>query len=86
MGPSERRLGLTFFPPVSGRVTLSCVPVVADGQGLVLEAGQSPIRFTREGHGDIVTQGWYALYASPPTNGVSWIEEMLCNDFPTFYG
>ena len=86
IGPSERRLSLTFFPPNSGQVTLSTNPIVTFGNGIVLRAGQSPHRISRDREGDIVTQGWYAMYASPSGDGIGWIEEMLCNAYETFYG
>lgn len=73
ISPSLERVVLTIIPPSSGSVTLSNGTVTADGAGLYLTAGQAPVSFHVDIHGDVVRQGWYAKYTAGAT-GISWVE------------
>jgi len=73
MAASEKRLGITFLAPATGRVTLSTEPGVTDGNGLVLTAGQAPLELWLRHHGDAVQREWYGIYTAGAT-AASWVQ------------
>jgi hypothetical protein len=75
IGPSNRRNTITFFAPAVGRVTLSTDPVLADGAGMVLTAGQAPLTLDYDEHGEVVRYSWHALY-SAGASGVGWVQSL----------
>lgn len=73
IGPAQGRLTLIIIPPSVGHVTLSNSPVTADGQGLVLAAGQATLYLDVDDAGNVVQEPWYGLYSAGATP-LSWIE------------
>lgn len=61
-GSSARRLSLELYAPTSGTAIISNDPQPAGGLGIPLSAGQNPVRFWREYHGELVGREWYVTY------------------------
>lgn len=76
IGPSSRRRAIRFYAPAVGRVTLSNDPVLGDGVGFVLAAGQTPREFNVQSDGEMVQRPWFALY-SAGASGVGWNQVMV---------
>lgn len=76
MGPSSRRRILRFYAPAVGSVTLSNDPVLGDGIGFTLAAGQTAREFTVELDGEMVQRPWFALY-SAGASGVGWSQTLV---------
>lgn len=76
MGPSARRRVLRFYAPSVGRVTLSNDPVLGDGVGFVLAAGQASLEFDVHKDGEMVQRPWFALY-SAGAGGVGWSQTLV---------
>lgn len=72
--PSPGRAALLFVAPTGTEtVTVNVRPPSAAGDGVVLQAGAGSLQLTREIHGDIVGQAWYAR-ASAGSILTTWIE------------
>lgn len=72
--PSPNRTALLFLAPAGAdSVTVNTRPPSAVGDGIVLQASAGAVQLTRDIHGDIVGQAWYAR-ASAGTILTSWIE------------
>ncbi len=76
VSPSPNRVALLFLAPVgTDNVTVNTRPPSAAGDGIVLQAGAGAVQLTRDLHGDIVGQAWYAR-ASAGTILTSWVESV----------
>ena len=74
VAPSPSRAALLFLAPAGTAViTVNTRAPAADGDGIVLQAGSGAVQLTRQTHGDIVGQAWFAL-AAAGTPLLSWVE------------
>ncbi len=74
--PSPNRTALLFLAPVStATVTVNTRPPAAEGDGILLQSGAGAVQLTRELHGDIVGQAWFAR-ASGAAVLATWVESM----------
>jgi hypothetical protein len=76
LGPSPKRYRLTIFPPSGSRITISNDPITADGNGITLSPGQTPIEFCRDEHGDFLGKPWFVFYIAGATP-IAWVETFL---------
>lgn len=58
---NANRTALTFFPPVTNRVTVTFGREAALDVGLTLYPGMAPVTFTFDQHGDAVRGEWRAI-------------------------
>ena len=61
---AELRRTLTLFPPPSGTTTFFFRGPVVDDFGIILNAGEPPLHFSVDTHGDIVTRAWFAIHSA----------------------
>jgi hypothetical protein len=74
-GQSEKRVSITFFPPGSGRATLSNETPVTAGSGITLVPGQTYIYLNVHTYGDAVQREWYVIYDGA-TAPLTWMEAL----------
>jgi hypothetical protein len=58
---APNRYSLVLGAPLVGTFTFSTNTPAVSGVGLQLTAGQPPINLNVRDHGQMVTQGWYAI-------------------------
>lgn len=59
---SPSRYCLVLCPPSTGTMTLSILPEAVANEGIVLAAGNAPVIFTVDDHGDLATRAWSAIH------------------------
>lgn len=72
-------MSITFFPPASGRATLSNETPVVAGSGITLVPGQHEVYLSIHNCGDTVQREWYVIYDGT-TAAMTWIEALATCD------
>jgi hypothetical protein len=67
---SEKRIGLIFWPPSSGTITIFPAYSVTLYQGIVLSAAGPPLQFWTMQHGGLVNREWRGRF--DPTHLPTW--------------
>jgi hypothetical protein len=78
VGQSDRRVRLTIYAPSSGTVTLSGQSPAVPGNGITLSAGQAPLYFDTDFHGECVGEEWYGIKGDNTITTIGFIET-ICN-------
>ncbi len=73
VSPSPTRAAILFLAPGgTPTITVNVRSPTADGDGIVLQAGSGAVQLTRETHGDIVGQAWFARASANAL--FTWVE------------
>jgi hypothetical protein len=67
LSDSPKRVGLIFFPPNGGNVTLSNDTPVVAGNGIVLQQSQAPFILLLDQHGDSIQKAWFCIHSAGAT-------------------
>ena len=64
VGNALNRIALIFSPPSASVATLSLNRPSVDGEGLIIAAGDRPIKLNIRDHGRLVTSQWFGIVAA----------------------
>lgn len=79
LGVNSKRHSIVLGHPRSGSVFYSTSPNVADPNGILLQSSNNnDVYLSREQHGSIVGEAWYAIATAPAT--VLWVIESTMDE------